>query len=51
MASRRHKRKSNSRKIKVRKNRRTMKRGGYGKPCNLSFDYITNAANRPNHGF
>lgn len=50
MASKRRVKKS-YRKTKGRKNRRTMKRGGYGKPCNLSFNYITNAANKPNHGY
>jgi len=54
MASTRYKRKS-YRKIKGRKNRITRRklRGGLQlyRPCNLSYDFIKNAANLPNHGY
>jgi hypothetical protein len=50
MATKRRFKKS-YRKTRGRKHKRSVKRGGNGKPCNLSYNYITNAANRPNHGY
>ena len=43
--------KKNNRKTKRNKSKKTMRRGGNGKQCNLSFNYITKAANLPNHGY